>query len=160
MVCTSFSTYAPDTSALPYDHHMLMALVAPRALLVIENSGIDYLGPISTYGCSIATRMVYESLGAEESMGVSQAAHGNSHCQMPSSQNPEVAAFYTKFLLGKTADTNVVKTDGKFNWVASQWIDWVLRKLSWERTTNGERIQFCQTMLLIRYILMSLIFTT
>ena len=26
----SFKNYAPDTSALPYDHHMLMALVAPR----------------------------------------------------------------------------------------------------------------------------------
>jgi hypothetical protein len=122
---TSFTSYADDVSVLPYDHHMLMALVAPRGLLVIENSGIDYLGPISTYGCSVAARMVYEGLGAGDALGVSQASHGNSHCQMPSSQNPEVAAFYDKFLLGRrSANTSVAKTDGKFTWVASRWIDW------------------------------------
>ncbi|KAI1642094.1 uncharacterized protein F4817DRAFT_353909 [Daldinia loculata] len=55
---------------------MLMALVAPRGLLVIENSGINYLGPISTHGCSIAARMVYESLGVKYAMGISQASHG------------------------------------------------------------------------------------
>ncbi|KAI1342604.1 carbohydrate esterase family 15 protein [Xylariaceae sp. FL0016] len=127
---TTFKQYAPDTTVLPYDHHMLMALVAPRALLVIENSGIDYLGPSSTYGCSIAARMVYESLGAKESMGVSQASHGSSHCSMPSSQNPEVAAFFNKFLLGGTADTDVVKTDGKFTWWAPRWIDWTVQALT------------------------------
>ncbi|KAI0379589.1 carbohydrate esterase family 15 protein [Hypomontagnella monticulosa] len=128
---TSFTKYAPDTTVLPYDHHMLMALVAPRGLLVIENSGIDYLGPISTYGCSVAARMVYESLGAKDAMGVSQASHGNSHCSMPSSQNPEVAAFFNKFLLGQTSvATDVAKTDGKFNWFAGQWIDWAVVKLS------------------------------
>ncbi|KAI1373367.1 carbohydrate esterase family 15 protein [Hypoxylon crocopeplum] len=128
---TSFTTYAPDTTVLPYDHHMLMALVAPRGLLVIENSGIDYLGPISTYGCSIAARMVYESLGAKEALGISQASHGTSHCSMPSSQNPEVAAFFNKFLLGQTAvATDVLKTDGKFSWYAGQWIDWTALTLS------------------------------
>jgi len=128
---TSFTSYADDTSALPYDHHMLMALVAPRALLVIENSGIDYLGPISTYGCSSAARMVYGALGVADSMGITQASHGNSHCQMPSSQNPEVAAYFNRFLLGaQNTDTNVTKTDGKFTWVASRWIDWALPRLS------------------------------
>ncbi|KAI1384515.1 carbohydrate esterase family 15 protein [Hypoxylon trugodes] len=128
---TAFAEYAPDTTVLPYDHHMLMALVAPRALLVIENSGIDYLGPISTYGCSIAARMVYTSLGAEDAIGLSQAAHGTSHCSMPSSQNPEVAAFYNKYLLGQTdVETDVVKTDGKFTWYAPQWIDWTTATLA------------------------------
>lgn len=126
---TSFSTYAPDTSVLPYDHHMLMALVAPRALLVIENSGIDYLGPLSTYGCSTAARMVYDSLGVKDHMGFTQASHGNSHCQMPSSQNPEVSAFFNRFLLNQSTNTDVFKTDGKFTWWAPQWINWTLPAL-------------------------------
>ncbi|KAI6087460.1 carbohydrate esterase family 15 protein [Hypoxylon rubiginosum] len=128
---TAFTQYVPDTTVLPYDHHMLMALVAPRALLVIENSGIDYLGPISTFGCSVAARMVYESLGARDALGVSQASHGTSHCSMPSSQNPEVAAFFDKFLLGQESTvTDVQKTDGKFTWFAGQWIDWTTTTLS------------------------------
>lgn len=126
---TSFSTYAPDTTVLPYDHHMLMALIAPRALLVIENSGIDYLGPLSTYGCSTAARLVYESLGAKDHMGFTQASHGSSHCQMPSSQSSEVQAFFDRFLLNKSASTDVFKTDGKFTWWTPQCIDWTLPTL-------------------------------
>ncbi|KAI0020115.1 carbohydrate esterase family 15 protein [Xylariomycetidae sp. FL0641] len=126
----TFQSYAPDVSVLPYDHHMLMALVAPRGLLVIENSGIDYLGPVSTYGCSVAARMVYESLGVQDAMGVSQASHGNSHCSMPSSQNAEVAAFMSRFLLGQEVDTDVVKTDGTFTWYAPMWIDWEVESLT------------------------------
>ncbi|KAL7627063.1 hypothetical protein AAE478_003839 [Parahypoxylon ruwenzoriense] len=122
---TKFSDYVDDVSVLPYDHHMLEALVAPRGLLVIENSGIDYLGPISTYGCSVAGRHVFEALGVPDNMGFSQASHGSSHCQMPSSQNTEVAAFFNKFLLGQdSSETDVMKTDGKFNFVPGQWIEW------------------------------------
>ncbi|KAH6674569.1 hypothetical protein B0J14DRAFT_44180 [Halenospora varia] len=123
---TNFSTYAANVGVLPYDHHMLMALIAPRALLVIENSGIDYLGPVSTYGCSVAARAVYDALGSKENLGVSQASHGSSHCSMPASQNPEVAAFFVRFLGGKDVQTDVVKTDGKFSWVKEQWVEWTL----------------------------------
>ncbi|KAH8685553.1 hypothetical protein BGZ60DRAFT_466310 [Tricladium varicosporioides] len=123
---TNFSSYAANVDVMPYDHHMLMALISPRALLVIENSGIDYLGPVSTYGCSVAARMVFESLGVGSSMGVSQASHGSSHCSMPASQNPEVAAFFGRFLGGKDVQTDVVKTDGKFSWVREQWVEWTL----------------------------------
>ncbi|KAI9703946.1 MAG: hypothetical protein M1820_005728 [Bogoriella megaspora] len=126
-----FSNYAPNVSVLPYDHHMLEALVAPRGLLVIENSGIDYLGPISTYGCSFAGREVFQALGAQTNMGFSQVSHGSTHCQMPSSQNPEVAAFFGKFLLSQTtANTNVFKTDGTFNFEPGRWIAWNVPSLA------------------------------
>ncbi|XXG96796.1 hypothetical protein Hte_003087 [Hypoxylon texense] len=74
---------------------------------------------------------VYESLGAKDALGVSQASHGPSHCSMPSTQNPEVAAFFNKFLLGQAyVAADVVKTDGKSAWFAGQWIDWVTTTLS------------------------------
>ncbi|CZR62143.1 uncharacterized protein PAC_12040 [Phialocephala subalpina] len=41
----SFAQLTGEVDLLPYDHNMLEALVAPRGLLIIENSGIDYLGP-------------------------------------------------------------------------------------------------------------------
>jgi len=44
---TEFLKYVNALDKLPFDHHMLAALVPPRPLLVVENSGIDYLGPIS-----------------------------------------------------------------------------------------------------------------
>ena len=109
---------------------MLMGLVAPRALLVIENSGIDYLGPPSTYGCSKAAKEIFTSLGHEGNMGASQVSHGSSHFQMPASQNPDVAAFYDKFFFNNTADTNFLKTDGTFKSDLELWADWALLVLT------------------------------
>jgi|SRR6187399_150047 len=34
----------PDAPKLPFDQHSLVAIVAPRAILAIENTGIDRLG--------------------------------------------------------------------------------------------------------------------
>ncbi|KAL2106551.1 hypothetical protein VUR80DRAFT_6558 [Thermomyces stellatus] len=122
----SFVETANDVSALPYDHHMLMALVAPRALLVVENSGIEYLGPPSTYGCSAAAREVFEALGAGANIGLAQVSHGLSHCQLPSESGPDVEAFISRFLLGESADTAIWKSDGDFEGVLGDWADWTL----------------------------------
>lgn len=126
----SFIQTANDVNVLPYDHHMLIGLVAPRALLVIENSGIDYLGPPSTYGCSEAAKEIFTSLGLKGNMGISQVSHGSSHCQMPSSQNQDVASFYDKFFFNKTADTDFLKTDGTFKFDLERWADWTLPVLT------------------------------
>lgn len=47
----SFNAFANNTAALPHDHHMLAGLVAPRGLLVLDNS-IDVTTP-STIACTI-----------------------------------------------------------------------------------------------------------
>lgn len=128
---TDFSNYVSNLAQLPEDHHMLAALVAPRPLLVIGNSGIDYLGPISTFGCATAAKLVYGALGAPDSMGFSQAAHGTSHCQMPSLQNPEVAAFFNRYLLDQSGtDTKVFKTDKSYNFDLARYVDWTAPTLA------------------------------
>lgn len=125
-----FSDYVPKIETLPHDHHQLMALVAPRGLLVIENSGIDYLGPWSSYGCSMAAQTAFEALGVKNNFGISQVAHGTSHCQMPASQNPYVTAFMDKFLKGAEADTTIFATDGTWDFEAGDWIGWSTPELS------------------------------
>jgi len=128
----SFVKTADDVTVLPFDHHMLMGLVAPRALVVIENSGIDYLGPPSTYGCSLATKEIFKALGVADNIGVSQNSHGSSHCQLPSSQAPDVAAFFNRFFFNQTAAagaTGFAKTDGKFVFELKRWADWTLSVL-------------------------------
>lgn len=106
----SFVQRANDVTALPFDHHMLMGLVALRALLVIENSGIDYLGPPSTFGCTAAAKEIYTALSVGDNIALLQAAHGNSHCQMPSSQGPGTA-FFNKFFFKQSANTGFMKSD-------------------------------------------------
>lgn len=129
---TEFSNYVNDLAKLPFDHHMLAAMVAPRALLVIENSGIDYLGPVSTFGCATAARLVYGALGEADSMGFSQVAHGSSHCQLPSSQNADLNAFLNKFLLDRedVETGDIFRTDKSYNFHLERWVDWTAPTLT------------------------------
>ncbi|KAG7294292.1 hypothetical protein NEMBOFW57_004363 [Staphylotrichum longicolle] len=125
----SFVRTADDVSVLPFDHHMLMGLVAPRALLVVENSGIDYLGPPSTFGCTAAAKEIYKALGAADRIAISQASHGSSHCQLPASQSGDVSAVFARAFFNQSVDTGFMKTDGKFSFSLEQWAPWSLSAL-------------------------------
>ncbi|WP_340104555.1 glucuronyl esterase domain-containing protein [Rhodohalobacter sp. 8-1] len=119
----SFSQFSESVEKLPFDHHEVMGMVAPRGLLVIEHSGIDWLGPKSTYGASLAAREVWTAMGVPQRMGFSQVS-GHNHCQLPDSQKPHVAAFVETFLLNNPAQTNIFDTDASFSFENERWIPW------------------------------------
>ena len=94
---------------LPYDHHELMAMVAPRALLVLGNPDYEWLADESGYVSCRAAHEVWKTFGIGDRFGFSIVA-GHRHCQLPDSQRGEVEAFVDRFLLGKTdANTSVTK---------------------------------------------------
>jgi hypothetical protein len=113
---------------LPEDHHELMAMVAPRALLVTANPDYLWLSNPSSYVCSRAAGEVWKSLGIQDRFGFSIVG-GHSHCAVPNSQIPEISAFVDKFLLGKdTANTNIADTP--YNTNLTPWITWTTPALS------------------------------
>ncbi|MBV9946635.1 MAG: hypothetical protein JOZ69_07295 [Myxococcales bacterium] len=120
---TAFNQFNNNTTKLPFDHHMLEAMVAPRALLVIENN-IDWLGPQSTFTDTVAGNTVWQALGITDRMGLSQTTAHN-HCQFPASEQPDVDAFVDKFLVGGgTANTAFLKTQLNFTYDKATWQDW------------------------------------
>uniref|UniRef100_A0A8H8CF77 (4-O-methyl)-D-glucuronate--lignin esterase n=1 Tax=Psilocybe cubensis TaxID=181762 RepID=A0A8H8CF77_PSICU len=127
----NFNQYVNSVNNLPFDHHLLAALVAPRGLLIIENTSIDWLGPQSAWGCQTTGAAAYEALGVTDRMGITQQGN-HDHCVLPSAQGPDVAAFVNRFLKGQSANTNIVKTDGRNNvgFVKSNWVDWSIPALS------------------------------
>lgn len=101
--------FANQVERLPYDHHELMALVAPRALLVLGNPDYEWLADESGYVSCRAAQEVWKAFGVADRFGFSIVA-GHPHCQLPASQRPEVEAFVDKFLLGRQAiETSVAK---------------------------------------------------
>ena len=107
---------------LPYDHHELMAMVAPRALLVLGNPDYEWLADESGYVSCKAAKEVWKAFGIPDRFGFSIVA-GHGHCRLPDSQRPEVIAFVEKFLLGnKTANTNI--SISPYNTDTSHWIKW------------------------------------
>src|SRR5690606_6539977 len=89
------------------DHHELMAMVAPRALLVTGNTDFEWLANPSLYVSARATHAVYKTFGIEDRFGF-YVDGGHGHCAIPAEQRPAVEAFVDKFLLGNTnANTDV-----------------------------------------------------
>ena len=118
----SFNQFNNTATKLPFDHHMLMGMVAPRGLLAIDNTGIDWLTAPSSWGGEQAARMIFQALGVPNNLGASQVSHGD-HCAFQASQQPEVDAFIKKFLLGQDVATDVNKTDGPA-FDQARWVDW------------------------------------
>lgn len=112
-----------NVARLPHDHHELMAMVAPRALLVLGNPDYEWLADESGYVSCMAAREVWKAFGIADRFGFSIVA-GHGHCRLPESQYPEVEAFIEKFLLGNTTvDTHVAKSP--FEDVdAEKWYSW------------------------------------
>lgn len=108
---------------LPHDHHELMAMVAPRALLVLGNPDYTWLADESGYVSCRAAHEVWKAFGIPERFGFSIAG-GHGHCRLPDFQRPEVEAFVDAFLLGDSeCDTNV--TVHPYEYVDYQrWIEW------------------------------------
>ncbi|KAK0466679.1 Glucuronoyl esterase catalytic domain from Hypocrea Jecorina [Armillaria novae-zelandiae] len=128
----AFNAFAQSgVGPLPFDHHMLSALVAPRALLVIDNTGIDWLGPESVWGCQKTANLVWRGLGVGDAMGVSQVGN-HAHCAFPSQEQQDLNVFVNRFLKDQSANTSVVKTDGAngLGFVDSKWVNWKVPDLS------------------------------
>ena len=88
---------------MPYDHHELVAMVCPRALLLLGNPDYKWLADEAMLPSAIAAREVWARFGIEDRMDYSIVG-GHPHCQLPESQYPITQAFIDKFLLGKETE--------------------------------------------------------
>ena len=83
---------------LPTDHHELMAMVAPRALLVTGNTDFYWLSNRSNYVSARATQRIYKTWGIGDRFGF-YIDGGHGHCAVPATQVPAIAAFLDKLAL-------------------------------------------------------------
>ncbi len=112
-----------NVKKLPFDHHELCALVAPRALLVFGNPDYGWLADEAGYVSCVAARKVWEAFGIQDRMGYSFAVD-HMHCMLPESQWPELEAFVDKFLLGKDVPTEVLTAPMYEDVDVEKWINW------------------------------------
>ncbi|QNU65924.1 dockerin-like protein [Ruminiclostridium herbifermentans] len=121
---SAFAQFGNAVNKLPVDQHLVAGLCAPRGLLIIENTSMEWLGNVSCFATGKTTNMIYEALGVPSNMGYSSVGHPD-HCVLPSSQFPEVEAFIKKFLLGdNSVNTNYMKQDGGITFDKNMWVDW------------------------------------
>lgn len=96
-----------DPYSLPHDHHELIAMIAPRAVIALGNRDYEWLGDESGYKSIMAAREVWKAMGFDDRIGFDFTT-GHGHCQAPQQQQTSVTQFVNKFLKGMDADTNIM----------------------------------------------------
>jgi hypothetical protein len=121
----SFRQFATTATHLPFDQHMVMGLIAPRGLLVINNTDMYWLDREGSHLGAIAAHRIWDALGVPDAMATSQRG-GHPHCSgVPQPELDLVAAYVSKFLLrDDRAPTRILFTDGNFPDTADAWIEW------------------------------------
>lgn len=123
----NFDNWVYNISQLPYDHHSLAGMIAPRPMISYENTAFEWLSPLSAYGCMTAAHTIWEAMGVPENHGFVQVGD-HPHCEFPTYLNESLFAFFDKFLLDEpNVNTSYFSTNGQFNgtaWVPQDWINW------------------------------------
>lgn len=112
--------FTSNVDKIPFDHHQLIAMVAPRGLLGIGNPQYEWLGVNSSDQAMYAARSVYEALGAKEAIGYQESSHA--HCSYAQSEVPALEAFIKKYLLGQDVSTDFWKTQSQYD--EAKWAGW------------------------------------
>jgi hypothetical protein len=120
-----------DPYSLPHDHHELIAMIAPRAIIALGNADYDWLGDESGYKSVMAAAEVFKALGVTDRLGYDFTS-GHSHCAAATSQVTNVNTFVNRFLKDQP-NTNVVvaikPTSSKFDLNFASAIDWTMPTL-------------------------------
>ena len=105
----------------------MIAMIAPRAVLMIESSQIARMGAEAARVDALAAREVWKALGVPDRMGATEENIG--HCQWHPGFTLALEAYLDKFLLGKpNVDTDILRS--KFTEVdRTRWIPWTTPEL-------------------------------
>jgi (4-O-methyl)-D-glucuronate---lignin esterase len=119
-----FGKTSTDVTRLPFDHHMVLGLVAPRGLFVLDNTDMMWLGNVSSFTDAVAAAEIYAGLGAREAIGASQVG-GHPHCtEVPQPQLDELQVLIDRFLLGKSDAALPVLRSDAITPDRARWITW------------------------------------
>ncbi len=122
------NNFNSNVSKIPYDHHELIGLIAPRAVLVLGNPDYEWLGDPSGYPTTMAAIEIYKAMGIEDRIGF-DFAKGHSHCQAASSQTNNCKKFIDRFMKGNSSTDTKVR-ENALNVDYKKWVeDWAGKKL-------------------------------
>ncbi|MET0795183.1 MAG: PE PGRS family protein [Polyangiaceae bacterium] len=112
-----------NTDKLPVDMHEAMALIAPRALYIVDNPSISNLDPKSAYVTGMAGKAIFTALGVPDNFAYQGA--GGDHCVWRAAYDASLKAMVDKFLLGKdTTKTGNFATDLGTKPTPTQYYSW------------------------------------
>jgi glucuronyl esterase-like protein len=120
-----FRPFVEHATKLPIDSHEIVALVAPRGLLVLDNPHIVQFGAAASHTAVLAGAQVYAALGASQNVSYISDIANEKHCATgkPEYTEPLIQSI-TKFLKHGDAAPATMKPSPSATANSSQWIHW------------------------------------
>jgi hypothetical protein len=120
-----FQPFVEHATRLPIDSHEMVALVAPRGLLVLDNPHIPQFAAVAAHTAVLAGAEVYRALGAAENVSYISDVADEKHCAAgkPEYAEPLIRNIAT-FLKREGAAAGAIKASPKAMGDLSQWVDW------------------------------------
>jgi hypothetical protein len=120
-----FQPFVEHATKLPIDSHEIVALVAPRGLLVLDNPHIIQFGAAASHTAVLAGAEVYAALGASQNISYVSDVADEKHCATgkPEYTGPLIQSI-TRFLKHGDAPPATMKPSPKATANPSKWIPW------------------------------------
>jgi hypothetical protein len=122
----AFSECTSDPSRAPLDTHALVAMVAPRGLLIMENPEISELGTKYGHVAALGGAEVYRALGAGDNISYHSdiSPEERAHCSPKPEWKTPLQQNIRKFLLKTGNEPGAIKPSAKQAGNLSDWSDW------------------------------------
>ena len=103
---TAFGNYKGNVNVIPADTHSLVAMYAPRGLLVLDNSRIGELGSIAQHAATAAGGEVFKALGVEMNVAYNggNPSDPHNHCSFYAATQAEPLKRAIRAHLTRTAE--------------------------------------------------------
>ncbi|MET0791927.1 MAG: cellulose-binding protein [Polyangiaceae bacterium] len=124
---TVFADYKSKVNVMPVDTHSLVAMYAPRGLLVLDNSRIGELCATCQHAASAAGALVYKALGVEKNIEYNggNPSDPHNHCTFyAATQGEPLKRAIRAFLTKKAAPDGRIAPQPAGTADLTTWIDW------------------------------------
>ncbi|MFJ6676099.1 cellulose binding domain-containing protein [Actinosynnema sp. NPDC091369] len=132
----AFSPYTANPNATPIDTHSLVAMVAPRGLLIMDNPHIANLGPRSASVAALGGAEVYKALGAGANITYHSNVTDGNHCANRTEWRTHITQTVQKYLTRTGNHTGTITMHTKATGNLTQWRDWTTPTLTDSPTTT------------------------
>ncbi len=130
---TTFGTYKGKVNTIPGDTHSLVAMYAPRGLLVLDNSRIGELCASCQHAASAAGAVVYKALGVEKNIEYNggNPSDPHNHCSFyAATQGEPLKRAIRTFLTKKAAADGRIAPQTAGTADLAKWITWTAPALA------------------------------
>lgn len=124
----NFEPFVGNTSQLPFDTHSLIAAMAPRGVLILENPHVAQMGAPAGHMAALAASRVWEALGVLGNLSYFSDIPSATHCSYSDAYTPLLVQNIQRFLKHEHEVSGRIQAGSELD--PAHWLDWEAPALS------------------------------